>query len=161
MNLLNPFLLRKQRKSYFRTIETLPLWNWWKLQETLNYKYLGIDGIDDYSQKSYKIYESIFNEFIAIGGLGSEYVKILELKRKWVLERSTYLVNEDKNAKMKSIFIELDIKNKTEELERIGGVAKEEALIILSENIGSRLDPKTITVKEFFDYLNYYKKKNG
>jgi len=158
-NLLNLFLLKRQRSSYNNSLDTLPLWNWWQLQDTGNYKYLGNGKLDDYTTASYSIYEKVFNEFIELGGLGKEYEELLKMKQKWLILRSDYLLNEDKDKKMKSIFLEIDIKEKEQQLSAVSGVSKEEALIIIAENIHTHIDAKVITVKEFYTYINYYKKK--
>lgn len=136
------------------------MWNWWKLQETNNFKYLAVgkDLINDFSKESAKIYENIFNEYIKIGGLGEEYIELLKLKQKWVQLRSEWLLTGDKGVKMDSIMLDVDIKDQQSKLNSIPGVTKESALAVICEQVG-HIDEKNITVKQFYNYINYYKSK--
>lgn len=158
--LLLPISILKQKKRYHVSIETLPLWNWWKLQETNNYKYLSEDKdlINDYSKESAEIYENIFNEYIEIGGLGEEYLELLELKKKWINKRSQWILTGDKSVKMESKFLQVDIDDQENRLNKVSGVTKENALAVISEYVG-HISEKEITVKQFYNYINYYKSK--
>lgn len=161
MNLYNRFLLRRQIRGYHRSIDTLPLDSWWKVQETSNFKYLGHKNnlLDDYTLEGQRIYENMFNEYIVLGGLGEEYEKLLELKKKWLLLRCEYLANDDRHVKMQSNLLAIDVKEKEEYLNSMQGMTKEDCLVLISENLGTHIDAKKISVKEFYNYVNYFKKK--
>lgn len=139
----------------------MPLWNWWKVQETLNYKYLSKvgGGKQDYSYDSMKIYEEMFNEYIVVGGLGKEYEQLLEMKKEWLELRCEYLETDNKMVKMESNLLHIDISDKERYLNSLEGMTKEDTVVIISEYLGSHIDTKIITVKEYYNYLNYYKKK--
>ena len=160
MTLLNHILIWKQRNNYHESSETLLLGNWWKLQETNNCKYLSKKegAIDDYSVKSSLIYETIYNEYIENGGLGEEYFSLLELKRQWILKRSEWIVTGDKGIKMEAIMLNVDIEDQEAKLNELSGVSKEDALAMISENVG-HLSEYDITLKQFQNYLNFYKNK--
>ena len=157
-NLLNLILIWNQRRHYHVSIETLPLSKWWKIQETNDYSYLN-KGIKDHTLKSSKIYENMFNEYIKLGGLGEDYIKLLELKRKWILKRSEWLTNGNRGSQMDSSMLDIDIQEKEKGLQGKNGTTKEDALMIISENLSSHITAENITVAEFQGYLNYYGKR--
>ena len=105
------------------------------------------------------MYEQVFNEYIQSGGLGEDYILLLELKRKWVLARAEWLVGDNRTKQMNSSMLSIDIAEAELRMKGQNGVSKEDALIIISENLSSHITAKDITVKEFQGYLNYYSKK--
>jgi DNA polymerase/3'-5' exonuclease PolX len=137
------------------------MWNWIKLNDTKNYKYLGIDSkIDDLSSESAYCYEKLYDTFIQLIGLGAEMSKLLELKRKYVIAKSDFIITENKQHKMKAKFLEMDIfvmQNRIKEKAK-GNIS--ESTITLEKNMGVKLDLRKVTVKEYYDYLNYFT-KNG
>ena len=182
MNLLNRFLIWKQRKYYHCSTETLPLSSWWKLQETNDYKYLSkndylsfsvkilfefllIKKIDinlnsDKSLKSHEIYERIVNEWIKDGGFSEERKQLLELRKEHINKRSDWLLSGDKGKKMESKFIALEIEALETAMSEMNGVSKEDSLKIISENLkGGHIAPKNITVKQFQEHLEYYSRR--
>lgn len=104
------------------------------------------------------IYENIYNQYIEDGGLGEEFLALLELKRKWVIKRSEWLLTGNKGIKMDAVMLGIDIKDKENELDKIGGVSKEEGLAIISESVG-HLSEYDITLKQFQTYINLHKSK--
>lgn len=137
------------------------MWNWKKVQSTGNYKYLcKYDlSINDSSLKSGQIWESCYNSFLELVGLGKEYERLLQLKKEWLLNRSKWLINEDYQGKMKSKLLAIDIEGLNTELKTKVKGSENDTTIIIEENLGIKLDLKKVTVKEYYDYIAYFTKK--
>lgn len=146
------------KNDYFDSIENLPLWNWWKIADTDNLIYLYKRDVyegEDWSLSAE--WDGIISEFIDEYGLSNEYQEVLSLKKQWIDKRSEYLLNGmDRFLMFESELIEIDIKEAMRV--KIKG-KKEDTLIMLEEKLKREIDPKKITVKKCFDYINYYSRK--
>ena len=158
--LLLPTLLRKQRKSYFRSIDTLPMWNWSKIQETNNYKWLSLDfTYEDFSVESMMIFNSIFAEYISEFGIGEEYTKLLMKKRDLLIAHSEYLISDNKEHKMRMKFLQVDVDDLADKMKGKEHTSEAESTIVLEQNLGVKLNLREITVKEYYNYVKFFTKR--
>lgn len=140
-------------KVYFDSIENLPLFNWWKITETGNLSFLRID--ENYKGKAAQLdlWEKINDEYFNEYGINENVLNIMKLKKKWINLKEKLLVKGDRFA-----LTELDIvEAKMRELDVPNNYKKEDTIIFLEEKLGREIEPKKLTVKKYYDYINYYK----
>lgn len=110
------------------------------------------------SESDLKAWESLYDQYLSRYGLGKMYKRLLsimkekaDLEIKFVLTRERFKLTqiELKEAELKQI---IDTNNT--------GLTVDQALIHLSKWIGYRLDPREITVIEYFTILDEYGKAN-
>jgi len=150
------FSLTKKIETY-QGIEDLPIYNWWKINETNELSWLLLNQELSYyaDDKLLKpLWEKIFDEFIDTFGMPEKMRSILELKRDiQVLEWDIILTGD------KSLQTFIDIKNfelqelLKEEKAQTNGQAK----IYIEKYMGFRLDEKTLSVKDYYGYVNALK----
>ena len=135
------------------------MWNWEKVKQTGNYKYLYKFGLDDFTKESKEKWNDIFNTYIHFIGLGDEQNRLLELKLEYLMYRSDYVSNDDIQAKMKSKFIAIDIEDLQAVMSARVSSKEHETTIVLEKNIGREIDLKKITVQKYYQYIEFYTNK--
>ena len=91
--------MKKNLKDvYFNSIDELPVWNWWKIQETGDLIYLRKDGRLEAKRGTVKMWTEIHDEYLEEYGMTDEFKRNLRLKRDWILKQSKYLVEGDRFA---------------------------------------------------------------
>jgi len=146
------------KKDYFNSIETLPIWNWWKIAETGNLIYLhkleDYEGKEDYSLMTLwnKLQDEYLNEF----GITREFREMLTLKKRWIDVKSKFLITGERFLlnEIEEIEIDLDETN-ANKIE----VKKDETVIMLEQKLNFPLDPKKMSVKKYYNYINYFSKQ--
>lgn len=150
-----------QRQLYYSSIEDLPMWNWQKVQKTGDFKYLCKVrfGISDNTNKSKEIWTKCFDSFIQLVGLGEDYNRVLKLKQQYLQARCEWIETTNYQAKMKSKFLAIDIEgaNATINMKTKGN--ESDTTIIIEQKLGIKIDLKKITVKEYYDYVDYFTKQ--
>lgn len=145
--------------DYFNSIEELPIWNWWKIAETGNLIYLHIledyEGKEDYNLVS--LWNKLQNEYLEEFGITEEFRKILSLKKKWINKKVEYLTTGERFKLTEIDIIESDI---AETMDSKVAVDKDDTIITLERKLGRELDPKQISVKKYYKYINHFS-KNG
>ena len=144
------------KKDYFNSIDELPIWNWWKIAETGNLIYLHKDS--DYKGEDYKpieIWNKLQDEYLETFGITEDFRKILSLKKKWVEKKADYLITGKRLLLNEIGFIEADIK---ESMDSKITVDKEDTVIMLETKLNRELNPKEISVKKYYNYINYFSK---
>lgn len=105
-----------------------------------------------------KAWERIYDQYIQKYGLSKLYKKLLNLMREKALLECTFVMTRDR---FKLTQIELKEAELRGAMANNGnGMTIEEALVYLSKWIGYRLNPKEITVVEYFNILAQYGKAN-
>ena len=141
--------------DYYNSIEDLPIWNWWKVSETGNLSYLRKD--ENYKGKApnLKLWEKINDEYFNEYGINDNLKQLMRLKKEWIRLKEKYLVKGIRFA-----LTELDIvEAKMKDLDKVGDFKKEDTIIYLEEKLGRELDTRKVTVKKYYNYLNYYRGK--
>lgn len=136
------------------------MWNWSKVQETNNYKWLSLDSTyEDFSIESMMIFNSIFAEYIAEFGIGEEYTKLLMKKRDLLIARSEYLISDNLDHKMKMKFLQIDLDDLNDSMKDKEHTSEAESTIVLEQNLGVKLNLREITVKEYYNYVRFFTKR--
>ena len=144
--------------DYFNSIEVLPIWNWWKIAETGNLIYL--HKKDYYEGEDYTLIElwnKLQNEYLDEFGITEEFRKILSLKKKWINKKVEFLTTGERFKLTEIDIIESDI---AETMDSKVSVDKDDTIITLERKLGRELDPKQISVKKYYKYINHFS-KNG
>jgi hypothetical protein len=149
--------MKKLKEEYFNSIEELPIWNWWKISETGNLIYLHKDN--NYEKEDYNLVElwnELQDEYLNEFGITEEFRQVLSLKKKWINRKSEFLITGDRFILNDIDIIESDIK---ETMTSKVTVNKDDTVIMLEEKLSFPLDPKKMSVKKYYSYINYYSKK--
>lgn len=144
----------KQSEKAYKGIDDLPIWNWKRLHEEHNYKYLLIlddyEGVDVDNKKYEGLYEKINREFYEQIGYGDDYEIYLTM-----LSELTELIKERAltGDKSKDVFIDI----KKEDLKSIyskkGNQDFRETVALLEKSFKFYIDPKKISVAKFYTYI--------
>lgn len=145
------------KKDYFNSIEDLPIWNWWRIAETGNLIYLHKEA--DYSKEDYtlvSLWNRLQDEYLNEFGITQEFQDVLKLKKKWINAKTNFLITEDRFILNEIEEIEIDIK---ETMSSKITVNKDETVIMLETKLNRELNPKKISVKKYYNYINYFSKQ--
>ena len=144
------------KKDYFNSIDDLPIWNWWKIAETGNLIYLHIEA--DYTKTDYSLvslWNSLQNEYLDTFGITDEFEQILKLKKKWIIKKSDYLLTGERFKLNEISMIETDIQDA---MNTKITVDKDDTIVMLETKLSRELNPKEISVKKYYNYINYFSK---
>ena len=142
--------------DYYEDIDELPLSNWIKCTSNeLSYVRKGKEGNEENDIEAWqKIYDSYILEY----GLSDMYKKLLNAMKKKALLEVDFIITRDR---FKLTEIEMQIANLDAMIINKGsGVTIEQSLIHLSKWMGSWINVKTITTREYFNLMEEYGKEN-
>lgn len=142
-------------RRYYQSIEDLPVWNWWKIHETKDLKYiLKVDK--KLTKHSNDIFDSIYSEFIRTFGVSENYKQYLEKLVEIEIAEIDMLLNDDRALET---FIDI-MKIELDELKGAGGNSTYmDAAIAVEKNMGFKLNSKETSVFEFYSYIKALEKK--
>lgn len=145
--------------NYYNSMSEIPIWNWWKISETGDLKYIfKTEKVDTSIVSTIKeVFDFMQDEYFERYGLDSELKKLLSFKKEWIKQRTKWVLNKDRHAKMLSEMAQIDmndLRNLTVKKTR-----KEDTIIMLEEKLGRELEPKKLVSIKYFDYVHYYKDK--
>ena len=81
--------------------------------------------------------------------------KILSLKKKWINKKVEFLTTGERFKLTEIDIIESDI---NETMEGKVKVDKDDTVIMLEQKLSRELDPKKISVKKYYKYINHFSK---
>lgn len=148
------FWLRLSKRRY-SSIDNLPWWNWRKVLETGDRKYLFKNinynlTVEQYPFL-YKSWIGIYDEYMIQHGTTQRYKDWIRLRKKKGLLCCEYLINQKGIVKLKIKAAEKEL----EDFEKQGSeVNYLQVITKLSEKVGFRFNEKEVTVSEVFTYLN-------
>lgn len=129
---------------FYNSIHNLPILNYYRITEGGSLEDNGVKSSDDWA----KIEEEYFNDF----GFGDRYFNILLLRIQIGKLKGKYYGGGDKSLKTLINVKEAELKRYNK-----GDTAKGGSLTTtcasLSKFMGFRIDPKEVTVAEFYGYL--------
>lgn len=133
----------------YKSIETLPLWNWQKIHETNDLSYLGK------SRNIIDVWLKISDEFVDEFGISDAYRAILELQKDIAILNIDMILDDDP-----SLQTFIDIKeHELRELLHAPTRQGSSPLTYLSKWMGGGvINPHLITVKEFYSHLREMEK---
>lgn len=143
-------------EGYYNSIDEMLLYNWIKCTSgEIKYVRKGEKGnvVNDKL-----VWEKIYDSYLKEYGLSPAYKKLLnEIKQKTLLEID-YVITKDR---FKLTQIELSIVKLENMLSNNGsGMTIQQTLIHFSKWLGSWVDAKNITVRDYFNLLKEYGKEN-
>jgi hypothetical protein len=148
--------------KYFTGIDTLPLYNYSKVSEDNDLRYLLI--LQDYfelpvisekeMQQLFEVWEKINDEIIDFNGINIEYKAILRMQKSIALLKCEMITTGDKS-------IENIIKLKEIELLNMYPKTKgniEENIITLEVQLKMQIDMRICTVRKYYGYIKFLTK---
>lgn len=143
--------------DYYSGIDDLPLDNWIKCNDgDLRFVRKDIkNGTDEMDLEHWlKIYDEYINEF----GLNKMYLKVLKAMQKRALLECDFIITRNR---FKLTEIEMEVSRIEQMLANAGsGMTIEQTLIYLSKWMGTWINTKTITTREYFNLIKEYGKAN-
>tara|TARA_R110001632_G_scaffold215405_1_gene342531 strand:- start:630 stop:1034 length:405 start_codon:yes stop_codon:yes gene_type:complete len=132
----------------YKSIDTLPIYNYNKIIETGDFEKYGVNNVDDW--------QIIEREFFEQIGYSEKYFEILRIKTDIVMTKANYY--KSNNNALKTL---IEIK-KAKLMQTIGEqVGGDFDLMIaqISKFMGFRIDIKKVSVKEFYSYIKLAEKQ--
>ena len=162
-------MIFRKKNKYYKSIETLPVWNYWMVAETEDYKYL-IES-DNYNKKFktninklVAIWDGISCEYMNYFGINNTYKELLMLKREIILNEYIWTSRREPIARVYAREAKKELENL--ELNSLNEKPQDQVFFIEKE-MGFKVDPKKISLKDFYSYVNNINKmakqinKNG
>jgi hypothetical protein len=139
--------------EHYKSISDLPIYNWFKIHETNDLKYLLIAPSKVGFRRSKELNEAfslIYDEFIDTFGVSDDLRKITELRRDIrILEIDMYLENDlSKETFIDIKKAEIDAIINSKEKDRLNDVKG-----YVEKYMGFHLDERTTTVKDYYTYI--------
>ena len=144
------------KNRYYQSIEELPIWNWWKIHELKDFKYL-LKKKGKVTKHAEVIFDALYSDFIRIFGVGESYKKYLEKLVEIELAEIQMVLTKDYSIEtfIDIMKVELDeIKMANE-----GGTYMDTAIVV-EKNMGFKLNLREISVFEYYSYIKSLE-KNG
>jgi predicted Mrr-cat superfamily restriction endonuclease len=110
---------------------------------------------EDYD--SIELWNKLQNEYLDEFGITEEFRRILSLKKKWISKKVDYLTTGERFKLTEIDIIEADMQNIMEDKVTVD---KDDTIITLERKLGRELNPKKISVKKYYKYINHFS-KNG
>ena len=154
MNLLSGF--KRRPPEYYKGINDMPLFNW---IECHNGKIQFTRKTDaGTAENDIEAWQSIYDDYIRTFGLTDVQKKLFDAMKKRAILELDYVITGDR---FKLTEIEIAIARIDSMLSNKGsGITIEQALIHVSKWLGQWINPRNITVKEYFNILEQYGKAN-
>jgi hypothetical protein len=147
----------ENRYKVYSSIDTMPIWNYEKVQELADVRY--VCNVDDYSEIEpqpymYEAFDIVFTEFYDYFGISAELSEYLNMQRSMVLLELDYQLTKDglKKTQLAQKQREFDSMYNRE------GMDIDKIAVVLSRWLGFDLDIKKISVKRFYNYLKEFEK---
>lgn len=134
----------------------MPLFNWIKCNEgKIEFTRISDEGNPEMDVVTW---ENIYNDYLKEFGLSETYKRMLNAMKKKALLELDYVLTGDR---FKLTEVEIEQTRLNSMLQNAGnGMTIEESLIYISKWLGTWLNAKNITVREYFNLLEQYGKAN-
>jgi hypothetical protein len=137
----------------------MPLDNWIRITEDGEYKYMCKDPENVKGVDLAEAWYNLNDEYIQRYGLSSLYTRLLKKMKEKALLELNYVTSRDRFKLTEISLAEEELRSMMSN--RGEGIGIREALIHLSKYMGFRLDPRQITVSEFFNIRDKHGKENN
>lgn len=152
-------LEKRCSNRYYKSIEDLPVLNWWKIHETGEYKWLLKNPNKKVNKYAPKVFKSIKSEFINEFGIDKRYSDYLDKIVEKTLLDISISKTKDKSSKIFSDILELEIEDFLTIDEK--KVFNDRGFSLVSKHIGSSIKIKEVTVWEFYHHIKAIERQNG
>lgn len=155
--------MKLHQKVAYKSIDEMPIFNWNKIHETGDLKYLLHDKckVESYEFRFLlKRWKKLYEQFIDRFGFSDEFLSILELEKNIALLKIEKAERGDENIQT---FIEIDEIKLQKKKAELGGVKSDffDIKAGVESSLGFHIDTKKCTVVEFYSYVKTLKKKNA
>lgn len=145
--------------KHFENIDDLPIYNWFRISESNNLKYLfhkQQEPTEKQKELLQLVWSNIYLEFLETFGVPKKLQKIFSLKREILKMETRVIVDKRKDLKAAIIL-------KKKELENITKVENQTTVntvsAYVSKELGFRIDQHKTTVREFYEFLSSIEKQ--
>lgn len=142
--------------KYYIDIDSLPIFNWQRIMKG-EIEYSRIDISKGNEKEDIKNVDLIKDDYYKAFGLGSEYLRLIELQKELAENQINWIISNDEFIRNAINRLELEIKELLERPEEKGNMG--ESIVSLSKWVGYRIDVKKVSVREFYNMVNMYKKE--
>ena len=139
----------------------MPIWNWNKIHETGDLKYLLI--ADDYkdiegqnTEENSDLWMELYQQYIDEFGVHADYERLIKKKQQLTARIAEYIATGDRFKLNKIHITELEIKSMTDDKEP---QKFHEVITTLDEFFNRDIDPKVLTVKKYYSYIKRIESK--
>ena len=151
--------------KYYNTIDTLPIFNYGKISELEDLRYLIIQSdyfeLPEITEKEtaelFNAWEHINDEIINYVGISEDYKSILRIKKAIALMKVELITTGDKSLETLIELKQIELKNsypqKKNELD--------ESIIYIESVLKIPVDVMTCSVKKYFSYIKFISKKTN
>lgn len=149
-------LERRFSSRYYHSINDLPVFNWWKIHEENDFKYLLKNPNKKVNKYAEKVFKSIKSEFINEFGIDRKYEQYIDKVIELTLLNIKIVKGKDKSKKIFADMLELEIKDLLTQEEKI--VSKDKGFSAVSKYLGTSIKIKEITIYEFYSHIEAIKR---
>lgn len=152
-------MLSKLEKScsnrYFKNLEELPVYNWWKVHDTKDLEWItrGNKRPKRFAKKRLK---KLDNEFIDTFGVNKKYENYLDKLCKLEEIKIDIVLSGDKSKQIFADILELEIGDILKESE---GKSHNHGVMGVEKYIGFKLNTRKISTYEFYSYVKEIEKQ--
>lgn len=149
-----------------RSIDTLPIFNWWKIHQNgeLGYLFLKVDTPNPKGLKMLamqKLWERVYAEYITRFGVGEGFVRMLNKKKEIAALKVEKMLSGDMSIQT---LIDVCVFELDRMMKEMGDKSDfYESKAQMERMLGFTLDPRRVSVAEFYSYISTLKKapRNG
>lgn len=151
--------------KYYNTIDTLPIFNYGKISELEDLRYLIIQS--DYfelpkitekeTEELFKAWEHINDEIINYVGISEDYKSILRIKKAIALMKVELITTGDKSLETLIELKQIELKNSYPQAKQ----ELDESIIYIESALKIPIDVMKCSVKKYFSYIKFISKKTN
>lgn len=151
--------------KYYNTIDTLPIFNYGKISELEDLRYLIIQS--DYFElpkiteketaELFNVWENINDEIINYVGISEDYKSILRIKKAIALMKVDMITTGDKSLETLIELKQIELKNSYPQAKQ----ELDESIIYIESALKIPIDVMKCSVKKYFSYIKFISKKSN
>ncbi len=151
--------------KYYNTIDTLPVFNYGKISELEDLRYLIIQS--DYFElpkiteketaELFNVWENINDEIINYVGISEDYKSILRIKKAIALMKVDMITTGDKSLETLIELKQIELKNSYPQAKQ----ELDESIIYIESVLKIPIDVMKCSVKKYFSYIKFISKKTN
>jgi hypothetical protein len=155
-NIVNYIKKKLFKVEFYDSVENIPIYNYWKTEETGELKYLAIGK--NYEKaffydpaEALKAWDKVNKSYLDVFGVSDHYKDVLMLQREVVLNDYIWHTQREPIAKVyaREAQKQLDSMKKDESVQ----VDKNDQIFMIEKEMGFEVDIKTMTIKKFYSYI--------
>ncbi len=145
-----------EKNCLYESIEDMPIYNWFKCIEKLEFKYCIQSGVFSDEECKEK-FQFLYDEFIDKYGINDNLLEILRLQNKILINKIEIKLDGDRSRETFIEIFEIELAKLLEVKETKTNTSK----IAIEKYLGFPLNMKVTTVTDYYDYLEVIKQEYG